>query len=565
MARPERVRLGDLLVNAKLISQQQLEQALAQQKASGRRLGRVLVDNAFINEEKISEALAKQFRIPYIDLKNYNLNPDLVRRLPEEQARRYRSIVLEINDGVLRIGMADPTDLAGFDDIARTLKCDLDVVVVTEGQVLESIDRGYRRTDEIGGQMYGRVENIVETQSGPSDQPVITQTITIGKLIDDLFDTAMRMRASDIHIEKNAQDLSYRFRVDGVLYAHIDTHYPPSDAMVVRLKMMAELDIAEKFAPQAGRFHTRVAEQGIMVYLASCPVGGGESIVMHLVYQDRQRTALDSLGMPDAMLMRLREIIECGKGMVLFSGPGSSGKTTSLHATLAEIDKVSKKVMSVETRVEYELAGVQQIRVDAATGLSFAAALQAAEQQDPDVLMLSELHEQDAARLAVKAAMDERVVLASLNSNDAISALFHVADLGVPRFMLACSLQAVVAQRLLRRVCGHCGEPYVATSQESAWLKSMGVTAQTLGSLRHGRGCVQCHSSGYHGRIAVFEMLEMTRALVDAAALDSPGSYLQEANKQLRGKTLIEQGLALVKQGQTTLSEVMRMSNQHRL
>ena len=283
MARPEKVRLGDLLVNAQLITQEQLELALAQQKGSGRRLGRLLVENKFISEVQISEALAKQFNITFIDLKRYNLDSDLVRLLPEDQARRYRSIVLDSRDDVITVGMADPTDQSAFDEVARLLKREINVVVVTEGQVLESIDRGYRRTDDIGGQMYARKDmpGRVQNHTTAKEESEVAPEVSISKQIQALLETALRERASDIHIERHDKSYSHRLRVDGVLVGGLELPYKISEGVALRLKLMAELDIVEKRLPLVGRFNARVSERAV-VRVSVCPVGKGESMVLHL-------------------------------------------------------------------------------------------------------------------------------------------------------------------------------------------------------------------------------------------------------------------------------------------
>ena len=564
MARPEKIRLGDLLVSAQLITQEQLESALAQQKGSGRRLGRVLVDNKFISEVQISEALAKQFNIAFIDLKRYNLDSDLVRLLPEDQARRYRSIVLDSRDDVITVGMTDPTDQSAFDEIARLLKREINVVVVTEGQVLESIDRGYRRTDDIGGQMYarrdmpGRASNQVTT----SDQSESAPEVSISKQIQALLETALRERASDIHIERHDKTYSHRLRVDGVLVSGIELPYKVTEGVALRLKLMAELDIVEKRLPLAGRFQARVGERAVDVRVAVCPVGKGESMVLHLSAQDEQRTTLDSLGMPELMVARLREILARGKGMLLITGPAGSGKSTTLLAALAELDAANQKIVSVEDPIEHQDSKLYQLQVDVLGGLDFSAAVQAALHQDPDVLVLHEMPNGDVLRSALHAAIDGKKVFAAMNGYDAVSALCQFNEHGLPRFMAASAVHAVLAQHLLRRVCGHCGAVHTLTHQELAWLNMEGLSADQLGVVKHGKGCVQCHGTGFHGRIAVYELLEIRQALVDAAAQDT-ANYITEASKQLQGKRLTEQALRLAQQGQTSLSEVIRLSNRH--
>lgn len=565
MARPEKVRLGDLLVNAKLITQEQLDSALAQQRGSGRRLGRVLVDNKFISEVLISEALAKQFDIAFIDLKRYNLDPDLVRLLPEDQARRYRSIVLDAHEGVITVGMADPTDQAAIDEVARLLKHQIAVVVVTEGQVLESIDRGYRRTDDIGGQMYGRTAQSGRESSAASsgNQADITVEVSVSKQIQALFETALRERASDIHIERHDKTYSHRLRVDGVLVSGIALPYKITEGVALRLKLMAELNIVEKRLPVSGRFHVRAGERAVDVRVSVCPLRSGESMVLHLSAQDEQRTTLDSLGMPEPMVARLREILARGNGMLLLTGPTGSGKSTTLLAALAELNANNFKVVSVEDPIEHHNPKFYQLQVDVLGGLEFSAALHAALHQDPDVLVLHEMPSGEVLRSAIHAASGGKKVFAAMNGYDAASALCQFNAHGLSRFMAASAIQAVLAQHLLRRVCGHCAAAHTLTHQELAWLSMEGLSADQLGVLKQGKGCVQCHGTGFHGRIAVFELLELRQALVDAAAHDSPSAYITEAGKQLQGKRLAEQALRLAQQGQTSLSEVMRLSNRH--
>lgn len=565
MARPEKVRLGDLLVNAQLITQEQLESALALQKGSGRRLGRVLVDSKFISEVQISEALAKQFNVAFIDLKRYNLDSDLVRLLPEDQARRYRSIVLDGHDDVLTVGMADPTDQSAFEEVSRLLKREINIVVVTEGQVLESIDRGYRRTDDIGGQMYGSRDMPGRMQHATQhvDQAESSPEVSISKQINALLETALRERASDIHIERHDKSYTHRLRVDGVLVGGMALPYKISEGVVLRIKLMAELDIVEKRLPLSGRFNARVGDRVVDVRVSVCPVGKDESLVLHLTTQDDQRVTLEHLGMPELMVARLREILSRGKGMLLITGPAGSGKSTTLLATLAELDTENLKIVSVEDPIEHQDARLYQVQVDSLGGLDFSAAVQAALHQDPDVLVLHEMPNGNVTRYALHAAFDGKKVLAAINGYDAVSALCQFNEIGLPRFMAASAVQAVLAQHLLRRVCGHCGAIHTLTHQELAWLNMEGISAEQLGVVKHGKGCVQCHGTGFHGRIAVFELLEMRQALVDAAAQDSASHYLSEAAKQLQGKRLTEQALRLAQQGQTSLSEVIRLSNRH--
>ncbi len=564
MARPEKVRLGDLLIQQKLISQDQLVFALEQQKRSGRKLGRVLVDNAFVTEEQISEALAKQLNIPYINLKYYNINLEQVRQLPESQARRYRAIVLEDRNKMLLVGMADPTDLTAFDEISRILKRDIDIAVVTEGQLLESIDRGYRRTDEISGLARELSEDIGDSyvDFGAMSDTVGTEEAPVVKLLQSLFDDAVQIRASDMHIEPQEGRVMIRFRIDGALHLQTEADKKIAPALVLRLKLMSGLDISEKRLPQDGRFQVRVRDQGVDVRIATCPSQNGETVVMRLLRQDGGMIGLDKLGMPPEMLKRFREIIRRSNGMVLVTGPTGSGKTTTLYSALSEINTIDQKIITVEDPVEYRLPGINQVQVNEKIDLTFSRVLRSALRQDPDVILVGEMRDAETAQIGLRAAMTGHLVLSTLHTRDAAGTLFRLVDMGTPRFMVASSVQAVVAQRLLRRVCGSCSEPHIPTPQEAEWLKVEGVPADELGGLLHGRGCSHCNGTGYRGRMGVYEMLEMGREMIEAAAHDSPTHFLEVARQSIRGKSIMDHALKEMKQGNTSVAEVMRISNQ---
>jgi MSHA biogenesis protein MshE len=563
MARPEKVRLGDLLVQQKLISQEQLKFALEQQKRSGRKLGRLLVDNAFVTEEHISEALGKQLSIPYINLKYYNINIELVRLLQESQARRFRSMVLEERNGKLLVGMADPTDLSSFDEITRIVRRDIDIAVVTEGQLLESIDRGYRRTDEISGLARELSEDIGDSyvDFGAMTDNVGTEEAPVVKLLQSMFDDASQVRASDIHIEPQEGRVVIRFRIDGVLHVQTEADSKIAPALVLRLKLMSGLDISEKRLPQDGRFNVRVRDQRVDVRIASCPTQNGESVVMRLLRQDGGMIGLEKLGMPPEMLKRFREIIRRSNGMVLVTGPTGSGKTTTLYSALSEINTLSKKIITVEDPVEYRLPGINQVQVNEKIDLTFSRVLRSSLRQDPDVILVGEMRDAETAQIGLRAAMTGHLVLSTLHTRDAAGTLFRFVDMGVPRFMVASSVQAVLAQRLLRRVCESCSEPHSPTPQEEIWMEMEGLTREQWPGLKHGRGCSHCNGTGYRGRMGVYEMLEMSQEMVEAAGHESASRFLEVARERLRGQTMMNHALNEMKQGNTTVAEVMGISN----
>jgi MSHA biogenesis protein MshE len=564
MARPEKVRLGDLLVQQKLISLDQLQFALEQQKRSGRKLGRVLVDNGFITEDQISEALAKQLNIPYINLKYYNPNLDIVRRLPENQARRFRAFALEERNGAILIGMTDPTDLFAFDEIARILKRDIDLAVVTEGQLLETIDRVYRRTDEISGLAREVSEDLGEgyIDFGALSDTVGGEDAPVVKLLQTMFEDAVQIGASDVHIEPQETRLQIRFRIDGALHLQTEADSKIASAISLRLKLMSGLDISEKRLPQDGRFNVRVREQAVDVRISTMPTQYGESVVMRLLNQSGSFLTLDKLGMPADMLKRFREIIQRSNGMVLVTGPTGSGKTTTLYAGLAEINTIDQKIITVEDPVEYRLPGINQVQVNEKIELTFSKVLRSALRQDPDIILVGEMRDAETAQIGLRAAMTGHLVFSTLHTRDSAGTLFRLVDMGVPKYMVASSVQCVLAQRLLRRVCESCREPHQPTPQEIEWLEAEGVARGEWGDLVHGRGCSHCNGTGYHGRMGVYEMLEMTQDLVDAAAHEDNTHFMQAAREHLKGRTLLDAALGEMRRGHTSIAEVMRISNQ---
>ncbi len=563
MARPEKIRLGDLLVTQKLITMEQLTTALDQQKRTGRKLGRVLVDNSYVTEDQISEALAKQLNIPFINLKFYNVNIDMVRRLPESQARRFRAIVLEERNGMLLVGMTDPSDLGSFDEITRLLKRDIDLAVVTEGQLLEVIDRVYRRTEEITGLAKELSEDLGDTviDFGLLSDSVGLEEAPVVKLLQSMFNDATQVRASDIHIEPQEGVLKIRFRIDGELHLQAEADSKIAPSLVLRLKLMSGLDISEKRLPQDGRLNIRVRDQSIDVRISTMPTQHGEAVVMRLLNQSGGALSLDKLGMPESMLIRFRQIISRSSGMVLVTGPTGSGKTSTLYAALAEINTVNQKIITVEDPVEFRLPGINQVQVNEKIDLSFARVLRAALRQDPDVILVGEMRDNETAQIGLRAAMTGHLVLSTLHTRDTAGTLFRLVDMGVPKFMVASSVQVVLAQRLLRRVCESCKEPYTPTPQEGEWLSHEGVEKGQLGKLMKGRGCSHCNGTGYRGRMGVYEMLEMTQILVEAAAHQDSNHFMQAAREYMKGKTLIDHALHQMILGNTTVAEVMSVSN----
>jgi len=562
MGRPEKIRLGDVLVAQKAISQDQLKVALEQQKKSGRRLGRVLVEQGFVNDEQICEAISRQLGIQYVNLKFYNLNQDVVRRLPEAQARRFRALVLEDRRSNVLVGMADPTDLFAYDELGRILQKDIEVAVVGEAALLQTVDRVYRRTEEISGLAKELERDVGDSYvdfgalgAGAEDAPVV-------KLLQSVFEDAIQVNASDVHIEPQETALQIRFRIDGALNPQTQADPKIAPALALRLKLMAGLDISEKRLPQDGRLNVIARDQKVDVRMSTMPTQYGESVVLRLLNRRATRQSLDSLGMPPQMLQRFREIIQKTAGMVLVTGPTGSGKTTTLYSALSEVNTPERKIITVEDPVEYRLAGINQVQVNEKIDLTFARVLRSALRQDPDIILVGEIRDEDTAQIALRAALTGHLVFSTLHTKDAVSTPIRLIDMGAPAYMVATSVHAVVAQRLVRLNCETCNTEYQPDIDESRWLAAELGADYAGHKYFHGRGCSHCNGTGFTGRIGVYEMLEMTPELARAAVARDPNAFGEVARPQMQGARLSDRALELVLEGRTTVAEVLKVATQ---
>ena len=564
MARPERVRLGEILVQQGLLSQEQLGAALEEQKRSGRRLGRVFIESGFLTEDQICEALARQLKIPYVNLRTFDVQPELLARLPESQARRFRAVVLEARGRVLRVGMVDPTDLNAYDELSRQLKSDIELAVVSESELLGTVDRLYRRTEEISGLVQELGEEIGDTSIDFAGVSLATtaEDAPVVKLLQSVFEDAMQVRASDIHIEPQEVRVVIRFRIDGLLHVQTEADAKIAAPLVLRLKLISGLDISEKRLPQDGRFNMRVRNQQVDVRLSTMPTQYGESVVMRLLNQSGGMLTLDRLGMPAPILERIRAIIERPSGMVLVTGPTGSGKTTTLYAALQQLNTRSRKIITVEDPVEYRLPGINQVQVNEKIDLSFERVLRSALRQDPDVILVGEMRDRATVETGLRAAMTGHMVFSTLHTNDALSTPIRLLDMGAPAYMVSMSLQLVVAQRLARTICESCARPHTLEPYERAWLRvDVGDRVDSF-PYRKGAGCQRCNGTGFSGRTGIYELLEMTRPVVEAANSGDTNIFVEAARRQMGGRTLRRSALELALRGRTTPEEAMRATSE---
>ena len=558
----KKIRLGDLLVEHKVISEQQLMQALAAQKTSGRKLGKVLIEEGFIEEDKMLDFLSRQLRIPFIDLKYYKYSADTVRLLPETHARRYRAISLDASGDDVLVGMADPTDIFGYDEIANILKKPIRQALVRETDLLQTIDTVYRRTqdistfaEELGEELSANdfdISQLGET-TDVADAPVV-------KLLQSLFEDAVQVGASDIHIEPDENLLRIRQRIDGMLHettmkeAHIAT------ALVSRLKLMANLNISERRLPQDGRFNIRVNKKNIDIRLSTMPIQNGESVVMRLLDQSQGLLDLKKLGMPEDIRERFEKIITRPHGLVLVTGPTGSGKTTTLYSALNILNKPEAKIITVEDPVEYRLPRINQVQVQAAIKLTFARVLRTALRQDPDIVLVGEMRDHETVEIGLRAAMTGHLVLSTLHTNDAISTALRLLDMGAEGYLVASALDAVLAQRLVRRICESCVEDHKLSTHEWAWAQHVTDTDIDNAHFKRGAGCPHCNNTGYHGRIGVYELLEINNDLADALRVNDASAFNMAAENQASFRPLVMSVMDLAIQGVSTVEEAMRIA-----
>jgi MSHA biogenesis protein MshE len=436
--------------------------------------------------------------------------------------------------------------------------------VVSEAILLQTIDRVYRRTDQISGLAKELERDVGEgyIDFGALGAGLGAEEAPVVKLLQSIFEDAIQVNASDVHIEPQEKRLQIRFRIDGTLMPQTESDPKIAPALALRLKLMAGLDISEKRLPQDGRLMISVREQRIDVRMSTMPSQYGETVVLRLLNRRATLQTLDRLGMPEPVRERFGEIIQRSAGMVLVTGPTGSGKTTTLYGALAELNTPDRKIITVEDPVEYRLAGITQVQVNEKIELTFARVLRSTLRQDPDVILIGEIRDEETAQIGLRAALTGHLVLSTVHTKDAASTPLRLIDMGAPSYMVASSVHAVLAQRLVRMICESCVADAQPNAQEARWLEAVAGSAWSGKSYRRGQGCSHCNGIGYVGRTGVYEMLEMTPELVRAANSADPNVFLAAAKPQLKGRTLLDHALTLVFEGRTTVSEAMKVAVQ---
>lgn len=554
-----RIRLGDLLVQNNLITEDQLMEALGEQKRTGRKLGATLTAMGMVSENQLLELLSAHLNVPLINLEDYRVNQNAVKLLPEIQARRYRALVIDDKGDTLLVAMTDPADLNAVDTLTEQLPKPIELAVVSEQQLFAAYDSYYRKTEEIASfaqelaEEYD-TEDEFDLTAGLEDE----QETAVARLLQSIFEDAVLAKASDIHIEPDEGQLRIRQRVDGVLQENVIPEKNIASALVLRLKLMAGLDISEKRLPQDGRTQVVIKGHRVDVRLSTMPVQSGESVVMRLLDQSAGLLTLDQTGMPGPILKRFRTLLKRPHGMILVTGPTGSGKTTTLYGALSELNRAESKIITVEDPVEYRLPRINQVQVNQKIDLSFSQILRTTLRQDPDIIMVGEMRDQETVEIGLRGALTGHLVLSTLHTNDAVSSAIRLLDMGAPGYLVASSLRGIIAQRLVRRNCDNCAKPYTPNEEEEFWLSNIDAAAKDV-TYKKGDGCQKCNQTGYRGRIGVFELLEMTNTMMNALKMGDTVAFADAAAKSQYYRPLSHAALTYAKMGVTSVDEVLRL------
>lgn len=550
--------LGEMLIEGGAITKEQRDKALQEQRRLGKRLGEVLVNLGFITEEKMAEVLGRQLEIPFIKLKDINIDPETVKMVPESLARKHRVLPIAIKDGELTIAMADPLDVFAIDEIKRYIRLPVGPVVITEKELLKAYDKYYRGTEameeiikDIGEVDYlSEAEKTTTVESTADDTPVV-------KLINLMITQAVRDRASDIHVEPEADALRIRYRIDGVLSEVMTPPRHLHPGIVSRIKILSGMDIAEKRIPQDGRFPINVKDKKLDIRTSTLPTLYGEKVVMRLLEKTVGLPPLTELGFSEDILNVFVKLIKRPYGFMLTTGPTGSGKTTTLYSSLKSISSIEKNVITIEDPIEYNLKLINQVQVNPKAGLTFAKGLRSILRQDPDIIMVGEIRDVETASIAIHAALTGHLVLSTLHTNEAVGAVARLIDMGVEPFLITSSLIGVLSQRLIRKVCPHCKEEYKGSHDI---LGEIGIRGDV--GLVRGRGCHECRFTGYLGREGLFELLLITEGIRRLIIQKANASEIKAQALKEGFRTMREEGLIKVLKGITTLEEVMRVTQE---
>lgn len=559
--RRERMRLGDLLIKQNVLTEDELKKALELQKGSGKKIGEVLVDNGFITEDMIVRALQMQLGLKVVQLTGVTIPKEVRNLVSVDLLKKYTCIPFELdpyNANILHLAMADPMDMAAIDDISIVTNLQIEPYIATTRDILAAIDKCYgasetldaaRRFTQERAQLRGGASED-DSDTDVSDAPIV-------QLVRSLIEQAIRQRASDIHIEALENKVRVRYRIDGTLYERMVYDNSLLPAISTRIKILGGMDISEKRKPQDGRMSIMVDRQDYDIRISSLPTVHGEKIVMRLSSKLNLTRNKKDLGLPPDEMERFNHMLASPFGIILVTGPTGSGKSTTLYTALSELNKEAVNIVTVEDPVEADIEGINQVQVNNKVDLNFASALRSILRQDPDIIMIGEIRDQETASIAVQASITGHLVVSTMHTNNAVGTLNRMADMGVARYLISDAIIGVIAQRLVRKLCPHCRKKRFATDKEKRILRRS--LAEEVEIYEPG-GCKLCNNTGYFGRTGVFEIMEVNEEMRKLIADDATTEEMIAAAKKNGMHTLRENGIRYVLEGVTSIGEMLKAS-----
>ncbi len=563
MAKMEKKKLGEILVEKEVITSAQLTQALAEQKRTGERLGRVLVNLGFITERELIKFLGVQMEIPPINLDNYLIDPQIIDLVPQSLAKRHTLIPVFKSEDTLTLAMADPLNVFAIDDLQARTKCKVVPAVAAEADILKAIDQYYGISESMeevikeASEEKFKMEEVEEVDLDKVE--TLAEEMPIIKLVNLIIMQAIKDRASDIHIEPERDKLRTRYRIDGILY---EAPSPPKrlqPAIVSRIKIMSGMDIAEKRLPQDGRIRLRMRNKDIDLRVATLPTMFGEKVVLRILERAAMIVSLDKMGLLPDVRKKYEEIIVRPYGIVLSTGPTGCGKSSTLYASLNKIKSTKTNIITIEDPIEYQISLVNQVQINPKAGLTFANGLRSFLRQDPDIIMVGEIRDLETAKIAVHASLTGHLVLSTLHTNDAPTAFTRLVDMGVEPFLVSSSVTAVMAQRLVRTICPKCKEEHHPPKEV---LEELGLSKEKGLRFYRGKGCGNCKNTGYFGRTGIFELLVPNEKIKDMVVRKTPATEIRKEALRAGMMSLREDGVFKIKKGITSVEEVLRVTQE---
>ncbi len=556
-----KLRLGDVLINSNAISQQQLDEALEAQKGTGKKLGEVLVEKGYVNEEEIAKALSGQLGLETIDLLNITIENEVLSLVPASVLKKNKVFPFEYaenNMNVLRVAMVDPMDMYAQDDIAIITNCMIEPYVTTNRDIMMALDKYYGQSEVTSAlEAYAKEKNLVGDDELEAAAAEDVNSSPIVVMVKEMIDAAVRQRASDIHIEALERKVRVRYRIDGALYERGKYEIALLPAIVARIKIIGGMVISEKRKPQDGRITQIVDRMEFDIRVSVLPTVYGEKVVMRLTSKTNLTREKSQLGLKPRELQRFDHILAHPHGILLVTGPTGSGKSTTLYTALSELNKEDVNIITVEDPVEANIDGINQVQVNNKAELTFASALRSILRQDPDIIMIGEIRDQETASIAVQASITGHLVVSTLHTNSSASTITRLEDMGIESYLIADSVIGVIAQRLVRRLCPSCKQPRIATEQEK---EIMGVNPAEEVTMYKPCGCPQCDHTGYKGRIGVYEIMTVTPELKKIISNRGGADKIKEQALKEGMNTLHMSATEYVLEGMTSYEEMLRVS-----